>query len=42
MRRQNNDYFKLLAKNLFSMLFETRKHFPKPFLPYVFLNDFLP
>ena len=41
MRRQNNGYFKLLAKNLFSILFEIRKHFPKPFLTSAFLNDFL-
>ena len=41
MRRQINGYFKLFAKNLFSMLFEIRKHFPKPFLTSAFLNDFL-
>ena len=41
MRHQNNGYFKLFAKNLFSMLFEIRKHFPKPFLTSAFLNDFL-
>ena len=41
MRRQNNGYFKLFAKNLFSMLFEIRKHFSKPFLTSAFLNDFL-
>ena len=41
MRRQNNGYFKLFAKNLFSVLFEIRKHFPKPFLTSAFLNDFL-
>ena len=41
MRRQNNGYFKLFAKNLFSMLFEIRKHFPKPFLTTTFLNNFL-
>ena len=41
MRRQSNSYFKLFAKNLFSMLFEIRKHFPKPFLTSAFLNDFL-
>ena len=41
MRRQNNGYFKLFAKSLFSMLFEIRKHFPKPFLTSAFLNDFL-
>ena len=29
MRRQNNGYFKLFAKNLFSMLFEIRKLFPR-------------
>ena len=40
MRHQNNGYFKLFAKNLFSMLFEIRKHFPKPFLTFAFLNDF--
>ena len=40
MRRQNNGYFKLFAKNLFSMLFEIRKHFLKPFLTSAFLNDF--
>ena len=40
MRRQNNDYFKLFAKNLFSLLFEIRNHFPKPFLTSAFLNDF--
>ena len=31
MRRQNKGYFKLFAKNVFLMLFEIRKHFPKPF-----------
>ena len=41
MMRQNNGYFKLFAKNIFSMLFEIRKHFPKPFLTSAFLNDFL-
>ena len=41
MRRQNNGCFKKFAKNLFSMLFEIRKHFPKPFLTSAFLNDFL-
>ena len=40
IRRQNNGYFKLFAKNLFSMLFEIRKHFPNPFLTSAFLNDF--
>ena len=40
MRCQNNDNFKLLAKNLFSMLFEIRKHFLKLFLTSAFLNDF--
>ena len=40
MRRQNNGYFKLFSKNLFSMLLEIRKHFPKPFLTSAFLNDF--
>ena len=40
MRRQNNAYFKLFAKNLLLMLFEIRKHFPKPFLTSAFLNDF--
>ena len=41
MSRHNNGYFKLFAKNLFSMLFEIRKYFPKPFLTSGFLNDFL-
>ena len=41
MRRQNNGYFKLFAKNLFSVLFEKRKHFPKSFLTSAFRNDFL-
>ena len=41
LRRQNNGYFKLFAKNLFSMLFEIRKLFSKPFLTSLFLNDFL-
>ena len=42
MKRVNNGYFKLFAKNLFSVLFEIRKHFPKkPFLKSAFLNDFL-
>ena len=41
MRCQNNGYFKLLAKNLFSMLYKIRKHFSKPFLTFAFLNDFL-
>ena len=27
MRRQNNGYFKLFAKNLFSMLFEIRNSY---------------
>ena len=40
MRLQNNGYFKLFAKNVFSMLFEVRKHFPKPFIASAFLNDF--
>ena len=40
-KRENNGYFKLLAKNLYSMLFEIRKHFLKPFLTSAFLNDFL-
>ena len=40
MRCQNNGYFKLFAKNLFSILFKIRKHFPKPFLTSAFLNDF--
>ena len=40
MRRRNIGYFKLFAKNLFS-IFEIRKHFPKPFLTSAFLNDFL-
>ena len=40
MRCQNNGYFKLFAKNLFSMLFEIRKHFLRPFLTSAFLNDF--
>ena len=40
MRRQSNGYFKLFAKNLFSVLFEIGKHFPKPFLISAFLNDF--
>ena len=31
IRRQNNAYFNLFAKNLFSMLFDIRKHVPKPF-----------
>ena len=41
MRHQSNGYFKLFAKNLFSMLFEIKKHFPKPFLTSAFLNNFL-
>ena len=41
LRRQNNDYFKLFALNLFSMLLEIRKHSLKPFLTFAFLNDFL-
>ena len=41
MRRQNNGYFKLFAKNLFLVLFEIGKRFPKPFLTSAFLNDFL-
>ena len=41
MRRQNNGYFKLFAEDFFSMLFEIRKHFSKPFLTSAFLNDFL-
>ena len=41
MRRQNNGYFKLFAKNVFSMLFEIRKHFSNPFLTFTFLNNFL-
>ena len=41
MRRQNNGCFKLFTKNLFSMLFEIRNYFPKPFLTSAFLNDFL-
>ena len=40
MRRQNIGYLNLFAKNLFSMLFEIRKHFSKPFLTSAFLNDF--
>ena len=40
MRRQNNGYFKLFAKNLFSILFEIRKHFLKSFLTSAFLNNF--
>ena len=40
MRHQNNDYFKLFAKSLLSMLFEIRKHFLKPFLTSTLLNDF--
>ena len=40
MRRQNNGYFKLFAKNLFSMLFVIRKHFSKPFSTSAFLNHF--
>ena len=40
MRCQRNGYFKLLAKSLFSMLFEIRKHFPNIFLTSVFLNVF--
>ena len=41
MRRQNNGYFKLFAKNLFLMLLEIKNHFPKPFLTSAFLNNFL-
>ena len=41
IRRQNNSYFKLFAKNLFPILFEIRKHFLKPFLTSAVLNDFL-
>ena len=40
MRRHNNGCFKLFAKNLFSLLFEIRKHSPKPFLTSAFMNDF--
>ena len=40
MRRQNNGYFKLFTKNLFSMLFDVGKHFTKSFLTSAFLNDF--
>ena len=39
MRRQNNGYFKLFAKKLFSMLFEIRKHFAKSYCDVV--NSFL-
>ena len=30
-----------LLKIYFKMLFEIRKHFPKPFLTSAFLNDFM-
>ena len=41
MRRQNNGYLGLFAKNYFSMLFEIRKHFSKSFFTSALLNDFL-
>ena len=36
VKRKNNGYFKLFAKNLFSILLEIKKNFPKPFLTFDF------
>ena len=43
VRHEASEYwlFQTICKNLFSMLIEIRKHFPKPFLTSAFRNDFL-